>query len=99
MRAVFSFDNARLAGCVQNFADSAARDIAALQAAIDDKQVRAFAHRLKGAARVAGATLMAEQAARVEAAAEDHDLAAARYAAASMEQLLADTLKAMRSIA
>ena len=66
---------------------------------VDAKQVAAFAHRLKGAARVAGATLMAEQAARVEAAAEGHDLAGARRAAVGMEELLADTIEAMRSVA
>ena len=75
------------------------RDIAALHAAPDAKQVAAFAHRLRGAARVAGATLMAEQAARVEAAAERHDLAGARCAAVGMEELLTDTLEAMRSVA
>ena len=38
-------------------------------------------------------------AARVEAAAEGHDLAGARRAAVGMEELLADTLGAMRSVA
>ena len=42
---------------------------------------------------MAGATLMAEQAARVEAAAEGGDLAGARRAADGMEALLADTLR------
>jgi signal transduction histidine kinase/FixJ family two-component response regulator len=99
LRALFSSDAAKLAGLVQNFADSAKRDIAALHTALDAKQVAAFAHRLKGAARVAGATLIAEQAARVETAAEGHDLAGARRAAVGMEELLADTLEAMRSVA
>jgi signal transduction histidine kinase/FixJ family two-component response regulator len=98
LRALFSSDAAKLAGLVQNFADSAKRDIAALHTALDAKQVAAFAHRLKGAARVAGATLIAEQAARVETAAEGHDLAGARRAAVGMEELLADTLEAMRSV-
>jgi len=99
LRALFSSDTAMLARHVQKFADSAARDIAALHAALDAKQVVVFAHRLKGAARVAGATLMAEQAARVEAAAEGHDLAGARCAAVGMAELLADTIEAMRSVA
>jgi CheY-like chemotaxis protein/two-component sensor histidine kinase len=60
LRALFKSDAAKLAGHVQNFADSAKRDIVALHAAPDAKQVAAFAHRLRGAARVAGATLMAE---------------------------------------
>jgi signal transduction histidine kinase/CheY-like chemotaxis protein/HPt (histidine-containing phosphotransfer) domain-containing protein len=99
LRALFSSDTAKLAGHVQTFADSAKRDIAALNAAPDVKQVAAFAHRLRGAARVAGATLMAEQAARVEAAAEVQDLAGARCATVGIEQLLADTIEAMRSVA
>ena len=99
LRALFSSDASKLAGHVQNFADSVKRDIAALHAAPDAKQVAAFAHRLRGAARVAGATLVAEQAARVEAAAEGHDLAGARCAAVGMEELLADTIEAMRSVA
>ena len=99
LRTLFGSDASKLAGHVQNFADSVKRDIAALHAAPDAKQVAAFAHRLRGAARVAGATLMAEQAARVEAAAERHDLAGARCAAVGMEELLTDTLEAMRSVA
>jgi signal transduction histidine kinase/CheY-like chemotaxis protein/HPt (histidine-containing phosphotransfer) domain-containing protein len=99
LRILFGSDASKLAGHVQNFADSVKRDIAALHAAPEAKQVAAFAHRLRGAARVAGATLMAEQAARVEAAAEGHDLAGARCAAVGMEELLADTLEAMRSVA
>ena len=99
LRTLFGSDASKLAGHVQNFADSVKRDIAALHAAPEAKQVAAFAHRLRGAARVAGATLMAEQAARVEAAAEGHDLAGARCAAVGMEELLADTIEAMRSVA
>ena len=99
MRALFSSDAAKLARHVQKFADSAKRDIAALHAAPDATQVAAFAHRLRGAARVAGATLMAEQAALVEAAAEGHNLAGARIATVGLEELLANTLAAMRSVA
>ncbi len=99
LRALFGSDAGKLAGRVQNFADSVKRDIAALHAAREAKQVAAFAHRLRGAARVAGATLMAEQAARVEAAAKGHDLAGARRAAVGMDKLFADTLEAMRSVA
>jgi signal transduction histidine kinase/DNA-binding NarL/FixJ family response regulator len=99
LRALFSSDAAKLAGLVQNFADSAKRDIAALHAAPHAKQVATFAHRLRGAAGAAGARLLAEQAARVEAAAEGHDLAGARCAAVGIEELLADTIEAMRSVA
>jgi signal transduction histidine kinase/DNA-binding NarL/FixJ family response regulator len=99
LRTLFGSDAAKLAGLVQNFADSAKRDIAALHAARHARQVATFAHRLRGAAGAAGAGLLAEQAARVEAAAEGHDLAGARCAAVGMEELLADTIEAMRSVA
>jgi len=99
LRTLFGSDAAKLAGLVQNFADSAKRDIAALHAARHARQVATFAHRLRGAAGSAGAGLLAEQAARVEAAAEGHDLAGARCAAVGMEELLADTIEAMRSVA
>jgi hypothetical protein len=75
------------------------RDIAALHAARHARQVATFAHRLRGVAAAAGAGLLAEQATRVEAAAEGHDLAGARCAAVGMEELLADTIEAMRSVA
>jgi signal transduction histidine kinase/DNA-binding NarL/FixJ family response regulator len=99
LRTLFCSDAAKLAGLVQNFADSAKRDIAALHAARHARQVATFAHRLRGAAGSAGAGLLAEQAARVEAAAEGHDLAGARRAAVGMEELLADTIETMRSVA
>ena len=98
LRAVFGSDAAKLAGLIQNFADAAKRDIAALHAAPHAKQVAAFAHRLRGAAGAAGARLFAEQAARVEAAAEGRDRARAIREAAGMEELLAETLEAMRSV-
>ena len=99
LRALFSCDAVRLARLVRHFADSAASDIAALHTASDAKQLAAFAHRLNGAARMAGARLVAERAARIEAAAEGHDLAGARREAAGMGELLAQTLEAMRSVA
>jgi signal transduction histidine kinase/DNA-binding NarL/FixJ family response regulator/HPt (histidine-containing phosphotransfer) domain-containing protein len=87
----------RLAGAVQSFADSAARDVAALRAAEDADRLAACAHRLRGAAQMAGARLIAEQAARAEAAAKAGDLAGARQVANGMEALLAETLRVMRS--
>ena len=54
LRALFGSDASKLAGHVQNFADSVKRDIAALHAAPDAKQVAAFAHRLRGAAGARG---------------------------------------------
>jgi HPt (histidine-containing phosphotransfer) domain-containing protein len=82
---------------VQSFSETAMRDVAAIGAARDAARLAARAHRLKGAAQMAGARLIAEQAARVEAAARTGDLAAARQASAGMEKLLAETLRVMRS--
>ena len=98
LRNLFGDDPTRLAGLVENFADSAARDIAALRAALDAKQFVASAHRLRGAARMAGAQLMAEQVMSAEAAANAGDLAGAHLMANGMERLLAETLRAMRSV-
>ena len=83
---------------MQSFADSASEDIAAHAAAPNAEQMAAPAHRLNGAARMAGARLLAEQAVRVEAAANAGDLLAGRGAAEGMERLLTETLRAMRSV-
>ncbi len=98
LRSLFGPGSARLASLVQNFADSATRDIAALRAATDVNQFAASAHRLKGAARMAGARLMAEQVVRAEATAKAGDLVAARGATEAIERLLSETLRAMRSV-
>jgi HPt (histidine-containing phosphotransfer) domain-containing protein len=63
------------------------------------RQLAMSAHRLKGAARTAGANGLAEQAGRIEAAAKAESLAGARRAAEGMEALLTETLRAMWSIA
>jgi len=47
---------------------------------------------------MAGARLLAEQAALAEAACNAGDLALARRAADEMDRLLAETLRAMRSV-
>jgi CheY-like chemotaxis protein len=98
LRALFGADATRLAALLQNFADSAAQDVAALRIAADEGQLTASAHRLHGAARMAGARMLAERAMRVETAARVGDLAEARRAAGGMDGLLADTLRAMRSV-
>ncbi len=98
LRGLFGTDTARLAALVRNFADSATRDVAAIRAAPNARRLAASAHRLNGAARMAGARLLAEQAARAEAAANADDLAAARHAVDGMDRLLAETLGAMRSV-
>ena len=97
LRSLFGVGG-RFAGVVQSFAETATREVAALGAAQDAARLAACAHRLKGAAQVAGARLIAEQAARAEAAAKAGDLAGARRAAVGMEPLLAETLRVMRSV-
>ena len=98
LRVLFGADATRLAALLQNFADSAAQDVGALRIAVDARQLAASAHRLHGAARMAGARMLAERAMRVEAAAKAGDLAEARRATDGMNELLADTLRAMRSV-
>ncbi len=98
LRALFGADATRLAALLQNFADSAALDVAALRSAADARQLAALAHRLHGAARMAGARMLAERTMRVETAAKAGDLAEARRTADGMDGLLADTLRAMRSV-
>ena len=98
LRGLFGADAARLAALIENFGDNATREVAALHAATDAVQLAALAHRLKGAASMAGARLLAEQAARAESAANTGDLLVARRATDGMDQLLANTLRAMRSV-
>ena len=97
LRNLFGADMARLAALLRNFADRAARDLAALRVAADGPVMAATAHRLRGAAHMAGARMLAEAAMRCEAAANAGDLADAQRTAEGMERLLADTLQAMRS--
>ena len=81
LRGLFGADTNRLAALLQNFADSAARDVAAIRVAAEARQLAASAHRLHGAARMAGARMLAERAMRAETAAKGGDLAEARRAA------------------
>jgi signal transduction histidine kinase/CheY-like chemotaxis protein/HPt (histidine-containing phosphotransfer) domain-containing protein len=99
LRGLLGNDAVRLAELMQNFADSAADDIAAMRVAADAQHLAASAHRLNGAARVAGARLLAEQAVRAEAAAKGGDLQTARAVADGLERVLTETLWAMRSVA
>jgi signal transduction histidine kinase/CheY-like chemotaxis protein/HPt (histidine-containing phosphotransfer) domain-containing protein len=98
LRSVFGTSEARLAALLQTFADTAAREVAALCVAEDAGILAKAAHRLRGAAHMVGARLLAEHASRAEAAARAGDLAAARVAADGLEALLADTLRAMSSV-
>jgi signal transduction histidine kinase/ActR/RegA family two-component response regulator/HPt (histidine-containing phosphotransfer) domain-containing protein len=98
LRSLFGADLGRLSGVLQSFADGVARDIAAMRAAAGARQLANSAHRVKGAAQMAGARLLAEQAALAEAAGNAGDLALARITADEMDRLLAETLRAMRSV-
>ena len=90
LRALFGQDSARLRGILNSFAESAAHDIAGLAKAPAFGE--AAAHRLKGAARMVGARLLAEAAQRLEQAAQAGDRQAAEALAQDIPRLLADTL-------
>ncbi|MDB5380172.1 MAG: Signal transduction histidine kinase, partial [Rubritepida sp.] len=81
LRSLFGQDRDRLSSILENFSQTAARDLAALQAAQALDIVVEIAHRLKGAARMVGARLLAEQAQGVEHAARAGGLGAAQAAA------------------
>ncbi|MBV8613211.1 MAG: Hpt domain-containing protein, partial [Acetobacteraceae bacterium] len=97
-RGLFGADGGRRAALTQSFADSATRDVGLIRAAPDAHQLADLAHRLRGAARMAGAKRLAERAACAETAAKAGDFAAARQAVEGMDRLLAETVRAMRSV-
>ena len=97
---LFGGDPARLDGLLARFADSAAADASAIgqaMAAGDLAGVAAAAHRLKGAAHMAGAERLAALAAGIEPPARAGDTDAAAAAAAPLGTMLAATLLAMRA--
>ncbi|MBY0336200.1 MAG: response regulator, partial [Acetobacteraceae bacterium] len=96
LRGLFGQDRERLASILETFAETAAEDLAALQAAREAKPITEIAHRLKGSARMVGARLLAERAQGVEEAAKAGGLGAAQAAAAELPGLLAETLKVAR---
>ena len=98
LRGMFGADMTRLASLLQTFCKSAARDVVAIREASDAAVLAAAAHRLKGAAGIVGARLLAEHASRVEAAARAGELATAHDAADDMEAVFSDTLRAMPSV-
>jgi CheY-like chemotaxis protein len=86
----------RLSSILENFSQTAARDLVALQAAQALDIVVEIAHRLKGAARMVGARLLAEQAQGVEHAARAGGLGAAQAAASQLPALLEQTMRVAR---
>src|SRR6185437_206324 len=97
LRGLFGDDPARLSGLFEAFADGAARDLTALHASSNAEALVHAAHRIKGAARVVGARLLAEQAERTEAAGRSGNLAQARGVAEGLGALLAETVRAGRA--
>nr|WP_314075295.1 PAS-domain containing protein [uncultured Roseococcus sp.] len=93
LRALFGQDPERLGAILENFSEAAAGDLGALQEARDAAQVLEAAHRLKGAAQMVGARLLAEQAQLVEEAARAGGLDEARQAAARLPGLFEETMR------
>ena len=98
LRALVGPNATRLTALIESFADSAAREVDTIRAAPEPASLVAAAHRLKGAAHMVGARLLAEHAARIEAASRAGDAATAQRTAQGIDILLAQTLRAMRSI-
>ena len=96
MRSLFGQDRERLSSILENFSETALRDLAALQSAQALDVVVEIAHRLKGAARMVGARLLAEQAQGVEHAARAGGLGAAQAAASQLPALLDETMRVAR---
>ena len=96
LRGLFGADAARLGSILDSFGANAAAEVALLLNTVEAKRLAGTAHRLKGAAHLVGARLLAEQAARVEVLAGTGDTAAALAAAGEIGGLLAETLRAAR---
>jgi HPt (histidine-containing phosphotransfer) domain-containing protein len=97
LRGLFGSDPARLSRLFETFVEAATGDLATLRAA-DSVTARAeAAHRLKGAARMVGARMLADQASRVETAARAGDAEAALAAAEGLAAMLDETTRAARA--
>jgi CheY-like chemotaxis protein len=97
LRGLFGQDRARLLGILDSFGDQARHDIVGMQGA-DPKALGLAAHRLKGAARMVGARLLAERTQAVEEALKADDQAAAERAVAGLDGLLTETLQVARPL-
>ncbi|MBS7791894.1 PAS-domain containing protein [Roseococcus sp. SDR] len=97
LRGLFGQDRARLSSILESFAEQARHDISAMQGA-ETAALGQAAHRLKGAARMVGARLLAEQAQAVESAVKAGEEETARAAAATLERLLGETLEVARPL-
>ena len=96
LRSLFGQDTQRLLGIIESFADQAGLDIAAMAEAAPKQQAEA-AHRLKGAARMVGARLLAEEAQALEAAARGGNAAGVARGLERLPVLLAETCQSARA--
>ncbi|WP_372619015.1 PAS-domain containing protein [Falsiroseomonas sp.] len=97
LRQLFGSDEARLGKLIATFREGVKRDGEAVLGALakgDLDGAAAAAHRLKGAARMAGARRLAELVAELESAAKQGEMEAARRAAAALPALSERTLAA-----
>ncbi len=97
LRGLFGSDPARLARLFETFVEAATGDLATVRTAGSSSARAEAAHRLKGAARMVGARMLADQASRVEAAALAGDTEAAREASEGLADMLAETTRAARA--
>jgi signal transduction histidine kinase/DNA-binding response OmpR family regulator len=100
LRSLFGSDPVRLKGLLATFREGVRRDGQAVMGALtagDLPAAAAAAHRLKGAARMAGARPLAELLAEVETAARDGDAETAMRAAAALPALSVGTLAAVEA--
>ena len=97
LRGLFGSDPARLSRLFETFVDSAMTDLVTLRTAPTAAALAEAAHRLKGAARMVGARILADQASRVETAAREGDAAAAFAASETMAAMLVETTEAARA--
>jgi HPt (histidine-containing phosphotransfer) domain-containing protein len=98
LRALFGADPARLGALLATFRDGVTRDCDAVFAALASNDLpgaAAAAHRLKGAARMAGARPLADLLSRVESAARAGDAVQAGQVAAGLAEVSANTLAAV----
>jgi signal transduction histidine kinase/HPt (histidine-containing phosphotransfer) domain-containing protein/ActR/RegA family two-component response regulator len=100
LRSLFGADPKRLAGLLASFREGVKRDVEAVNAALaagDLPAAAEAAHRLKGAARMAGARPLADLLGVVEAAARDGQADTANGAAAGLGPLAERTLAAVQT--
>ena len=97
LRGLFGSDPERLSRLFETFVEAATADLATLRAAETATAQAEAAHRLKGAARMVGARMLADQASQVEAAARAGDTTAAGAASEGLASMLEDTTRSARA--